>query len=201
MNVVINCWYYFQYQSESEKGAKDYCEFKRNICPASYTKKKQNAVHHLCVLGDTQLTSDKEQENEIESKKELRLERQKRMEALNGLVFDVQDSDLEDFQEVIQTNSDDEDGVDNIDTLAMAIQPAMNTEAVAPIEESIKDAMAANSGPNNSKSAAIGPNIPDENQPAEHEQEIERILTKVKEHMPEKYTITFDEVSIIQYYL
>lgn len=113
------------------------------------------------------------------------------------MVFDVQDSDLEDFQEVIQTNSDDEDVHDNIDTLAMAIQPAVSTEAVAPIQKSIEETTVPNSSPNNSKNVAIGVNVPDENQPAEHNQEIESILVKVKEHVPEKYIFTFDEVSVI----
>lgn len=85
--------------------AKEYCERKRHVQPVSYTEKKQKAVHHLRELDCIKFKEDEESE----SKKKLRAEIEERIKGMNGLVFDFDDSDLDEIQDVIGANSEDED--------------------------------------------------------------------------------------------
>lgn len=133
----------------------------------------------------------------------LQIEIQDRINAMNGLVFDLSDSDLEDIQEVIETNSDDDTDHDETSTFVKAadvsLQPpihkpdsAMNADAPVGSSDAalITDSAQKSSGADNMSNADIGLSVQNE-----HNHEVQSILRQLKDHIPDKYIVTYDEVS------
>lgn len=120
------------------------------------------------------------EDEESESKKKLRAEIEERIKGMNGLVFDFDDSDLDEIQDVIGANSEDEDEAFIKGSENHPIDSAPSPDSVANNASSMETATGQENGSIELK---------------EHNEEINNILLKVKEHVPEKYFITFDEVS------
>lgn len=193
------------------------------------------------VLEYIQIEENVEKEDS-ESKKILQMEIQNRINAMNGFVFEISDSDLEDIQEVIETNSDDD--ADHDDAITFVKEAGISLQA--PIHESdsvmnagtpvgssdialetdadhdeantvVKEADVSlqpqihesesviNAGTTvDCSNTALKTDLDQQSSDAvvsnadsrqnEHNHEVQSILRQLKDHIPDKYIITFDEV-------
>lgn len=143
---------------------------------------------------------DNVESEDSESKKMLKIEIQNRINAMNGMVFEISDSDLEDIQEVIETNSDDDADHDEASTFVkevdVSLQPssdkpdsAMNTDTPV-CSSDTADFDQISSGADSMSNADSRLNVQNE-----HNHEVQSILRQLTDHMPDKYSVTFDEVS------
>lgn len=126
------------------------------------------------------------EDEESESKRKIRTEIGERINGMNGLEFDFDDSDLDEIQEVIGANIEDEheafitNNVESVNSASNSVTVATVPTAIAVVASSFEIAMSR-------KNESIVRK--------ENNEEVEKILLKIKEHVPEKYCVTFDKVS------
>lgn len=103
---------------DNEEEAKKYCEYRRNIEPKAYSESKiryGNKVNQWKSQADE--NNEIEQFNEVvdDSKQMIREQIASKMREMANITFDLTDSEIEDFQSIIDSNSDDDDDFDDTD--------------------------------------------------------------------------------------
>lgn len=154
------------------------------------------------VLEEIHIEDNVEKEDS-ESKKMLQIEIQNRINAMNGLVFEISDSDLDDIQGVIETNSDDDADHDEASTFVkeadVSSQPPVHKSENAVIADPPVGSPDTALNTDFDQQSSVEDDMPNANSHPnvqnELNHEVESMLRQLKGHIPDKYIVTFDEVT------
>lgn len=98
------------YQADNKERAEHIAMSRRCVLPIAYTDKKRKAAE--CKIEQNQFNEKNDcgtdEMNDLESKIVQRQKIQQQMESINGLYFDLSESDVEDFQNLLDESSEEE---------------------------------------------------------------------------------------------